>query len=191
MHTPTNSTKPLSLLVSQALINQDSEKAFGILSGPNNGGKWHWGFHGNCCKLLRGLLWKHMSDLTGLFTVSLATDSLCSLSHCLAQRSLFQHLTCCLSALWNDSGKENYSHLWEKEEDDFRHADCEVQKCLCPKIHWTDHVLLFPTCFSKTKHRRNESQNRQQQRLKTLTSTNNMMSDFPILTNECPTSLTT
>lgn len=82
-----------SLMVLPALINQDSKKkkkAFRISSGTNNGGKWHWGFHGNCCKLPRGLLWKHMSDLTGMFTVSMATDSVCSLSHCL---SVFTGLT--------------------------------------------------------------------------------------------------
>lgn len=82
----------VSVRLCKASKHQDSIKiqAFIISSGPNNGGKWHWGFHGNCCMLLRGLLWKHMSDLTGLFSVSLATDSQCSLSHCLA---LLQHLT--------------------------------------------------------------------------------------------------
>lgn len=86
MYPPKTAPNRLLYSVFSALINQDSElkKLSGYWAVQTMRGKWHWGFHGNCCKLLRGLLWKHMSDLTGMFTVSLATDSPCSLSHCLA-----------------------------------------------------------------------------------------------------------
>lgn len=119
-HNETKQNKLLvfcSLMVLPALINQDSKKkkkAFRISSGTNNGGKWHWGFHGNCCKLPRGLLWKHMSDLTGMFTVSMATDSVCSLSHCL---SVFTGLTFDLlsvsSLQW--SGQRNLLSILKNE----------------------------------------------------------------------------
>lgn len=88
MHAHTQSTQ--TYMDMQNWMKQDSGRALGMLNGPTQQwGKWHWGFHGNCCKLLRGLLSKHMSDLTGLFTVSIATDSLSSLLYCQTQHSLF------------------------------------------------------------------------------------------------------
>lgn len=87
-YTPRSCTKQAPIVGLPVFNKPGLWKSFQDIERSKQWGKWHWGFHGNCCKLLRGLLWKHMSDLTGMFTVSLATDSRCSLSHCLARHSL-------------------------------------------------------------------------------------------------------